>query len=103
MAITQDSITAVRAMAMEDLFALNKLIVEQIRWRQSQKSFEARRKFNIGDFIEFWSRKQGRHVRIRIDSIGPKNLIGQEVNAMNQALSFPMRWTVSPSIANLVS
>lgn len=63
----------------------------------------AKRSFKHGDIVKFVSDKRGCEVHIRITSIGPKNITGDEVFNPNGKSQVGTKWRVSPGVLTPVS
>lgn len=67
---------ALGKMSYQELIALNKQVVAELRMRQTAAQMQAARKFTIGDLAQFTSTRGHGIVTIRIDKINVKSIHG---------------------------
>lgn len=79
-----------------ELYALNKQIVARLKLLHTIKQSTALANFSVSDTVSFKD-KNGRKVVGKVISLGRKNA-KVDVTTVDGVKSFPMRYTVSPSL-----
>jgi len=93
-----DAITgAVADMSVDNLRALNRIVVARINHIQREKTAIAAREFQPGDMVNFTG-KDGRLVTMAVERINSKSIGGTEVRAGHR----PTKWRVHPTFCTLV-
>lgn len=87
----------------ETLIAIHFKTRDILQDRKVDLSTVAKRSFSRGDIVKFQSEKQGREVHIRITSIGPKNIAGEEVFHAGGKSVVGTKWRCSPDVLTPVS
>ena len=83
-----------RALSLETLQALGESVKQAVKEKQ-------RSELRIGSLVEFFSVKRGRMIQLSIQSFGPKNLQGYEIDKDGNQL-MNLKWRVNPSMVKIV-
>ncbi|WP_162098833.1 hypothetical protein [Cupriavidus taiwanensis] len=90
-------VSKLRLLSDDALRTLNHAVVGVIRERQAAKQREVAISLRIGGIASFYSRKDGKTVKIRIDRLNMKTVSGTEVDPTTHKPTF-RTWRVSPSL-----
>lgn len=84
------------SMSKAELLALNVAVVNQIRQLQTIETIRAGSSLRVGEFCLFYSSRQQRTVKVRVDKVNVKTASVTELNSDGSAS--PFRWKVSPQL-----
>lgn len=83
------------------LRTLNNAVVQILRQRQTAKQREAANQLHFGGIASFYSRKDGKTIKIRVDRMNLKTVSGTEVDPITHKPT-SRTWRVSPSLLTAV-